>query len=343
MPEFSQVISSVVDKIRRHRSLYEQNEMATRTQVIEPILEVLGWDAKDPDKVQPNLAAEEGFPDYSLLLDGKKVLFIEAKKMSVDVEDRNVQNQLGKYLFGEGMSYGLLTNGAVWVLFRAFREGTRMPERVVWKVDIEHDEMNAIASKLNTVAISNIPNIDALLAKLGILDEVWQSLLEDPMSLTKGVVPVFLSIANEAYPGYHFTPEEVTDFIRERLNEIISPEPNYPPVSEGIPPTSEGPRTMTIGRDTFAIRNSYDILVNSAEWLIKQGKLRREHCPVTSGHKRYLVNVQPKHRYGDPFRAPKQLSNGLYIETHYSTSGCIANAKRLLKHFGFDEGLLQVR
>jgi len=317
--------------------------MATRNQVVDPILRCLGWDTEDPDKVQPNVAAEEGVPDYSLLLDGKKVLFVEAKKMSVDVEDRQVLSQLAKYCFAEGMSYGVLTNGAVWVLSRAFREGTTMPERVVWKADIEHDDMNAIANKLNTVSITNISSIDRLLTKLEILDEVWQSLLEDPVSLAKGVVPVFLSIANESYPDYDFTPEEVADFIQERLNEIISREPDYPPVSEGIAPTIEGPRTMKIDRETFTVRNSYDILVNTAEWLIKKGKLHREDCPVASGHKRYLVNIAPEHRYNNnKFRAPKKLSNGLFIETHYSTSSCIANAKKLLKHCGFNEDLLEV-
>jgi hypothetical protein len=342
MAEFSESIQRVAARIRAYRSLYEQNEMATRTQVVDPILKCLGWDTEDPDKVQPNVSAEEGVPDYSLLLDGKKVLFVEAKKMAVDVEDRQVLSQLAKYCFAEGMSYGVLTNGVVWILFRAFREGTTVAERVVWKVDIEHDDMNAIARKLNTVSITNVSSIDRLLTKLGILDEVWHSLLEDPVSLTKGVVPVFLSIAKEAHPDYDLTTEEVADFIQERLNEIISPQPDYPLAPENISTGIEGPRTMRIERDTFTVRNSYDVLVNTAEWLIRKGRLRRENCPVVSGHKRYLVNIAPKHRHGDDFRAPKKLSNGLFIETHYNTSHCIANARKLLEHCGLNGTLLEV-
>lgn len=161
------------------------------------------------------------------------------------------------------------------------------------------------------------------------------------MSLTKGVVPVFLSIAKEAHPDYDLTSEEVTDFIQERLSEIISSQPESPPLLEEIP-TSESPRTMRIERDTFTVRNSYDVLMNTAEWLIKKGRLRRENCPVVSGHKRYLVNVAPKHRYGDDFCAPKKLSNGLFIETNYSTSQCIANARKLLEHCGLSGTLLEV-
>lgn len=343
MSEFSESIQRVTDRIRGHRSLYEQNEMATRNQVVDPILRCLGWDTEDPDKVQPNVSAEEGVPDYSLLLDGKKVLFVEAKKMSVDVVDKQVLSQLAKYCFAEGMSYGLLTNGVVWVLFRAFQEGTTIAERGVWKTDIEHDDMNAIFRKLNTVSTTNISSIDRLLTKLGIFDEVWQSLLDDPGNLTKGIVPVFVSMAKEAHPDYDLAPEEVADFIQERLNEIISPQLDaYPPVPEDIRTRVEGPRTMKIERDTFPVRNSYEVLVNAAEWLVKKGKLRRDNCPVVSGHKRHLVNIAPKHRYGDDFRAPKKLSNGLFVETHYSTTHCIANARRLLEHCGFSGTLLEV-
>lgn len=342
MSGFSESIQRVIDRIRGHRSLYEQNEMAVRNQVVDPVLRCLGWDTEDPDKVQPNVSAEEGVPDYTLLLDGKKVLFVEAKKTSIDVDDKQPLSQLAKYCFAEGMSYGLLTNGVVWLLFRAFREGTTMAERVVWKTDIEHDDMNAIARKLNTVSTTSISSIDGLLTKLAILDEVWQSLLADPGSLTRGIVPIFGAMAKEAHPDCDLTPEEIADFIQERLNEIILPQPDVEPFPDDTGTSVAGPRTMKIEHDAFPVRNSYDILVNAAEWLVKKGKLRKDNCPVVSGHKRYLVNIVPKHRYGDDFRAPKKLSNGLFVETHYSTAHCIANARKLLEHCGFNVTLLEV-
>ena len=42
----------------------------------------------------------------TLFKNNKKVLFVEAKKLSVDVEQREVIRQLAKYCFGEGMKYG---------------------------------------------------------------------------------------------------------------------------------------------------------------------------------------------------------------------------------------------
>ena len=53
-------------------------------------------------------------------------------------------------------------------------------------------------------------------------------------------------------------------------------------------------REMKIESDIYKISNSYDILVNAAEWLIKKSKLRSENCPIVSGYKRNLIDTQPK-------------------------------------------------
>jgi hypothetical protein len=102
-------------------------------------------------------------------------------------------------------------------------------------------------------------------------------------------------------------------------------------------------REMKIESDIYKISNSYDILVNAAEWLIKKSKLRSENCPIVSGYKRNLIDTQPKHRYGNNFFAAKKLSNGLFIEIHASTAGCINNARKLLEKFGYSKNILELK
>ena len=290
---------------------------------------------------------KEGVPDYSLLKDDKKVLFIEAKKLSTDIEQREVIRQLAKYCFGEGMKYGVLTNGAIWILFRAFEEGTTLAERIVWKIDIENDDTTATIRRLNTISKRNIADIEKLIKKQQILDEIWRSLLFEPKDLVRGFIPVFDSLINEGYSEYEFGQSEIEDFIEERVKELVSPKGDtvIEPVPIKEPPKWEDhpQRKMKVGTDTYEIKYSRDILVTTAEWLIKKGKLRKEDCPIVSGGKRNLVNIQPKHRYGDDFRAPKRLSNGLYIEAHYSTASCIINARRLLEKYGYRGDMLEVQ
>lgn len=340
-----ETLELVIKRMKKSRSLYERNEMAVRSQIIEPILRGLGWDTENPEEVQPNVSTEEGIPDYSLLKNGKKVLFIEAKKLSVNIEQREVIRQLAKYCFGEGVKYGVLTNGTIWILFKAFQEGTPMSERIVWKTDIESDNLIASVRRLNTISKDNIENIEKLIRKLQILDEIWQSLVDEPDEIIKGLIPVFEKLIKEGYSDYEFEITEIEDFLKERIKELITPTEVTEYISSPETSTWEGgqPRKMKIGSDVFEIRYSYEILMNTAEWLIKKGKLKRSDCPIPIGKKRNLINTKPKHRYGDNFRAPKRLSNGLYIEVNYSTAGCINNARRLLERFGFRGDILEVQ
>ena len=99
-------------------------------------------------------------------------------------------------------------------------------------------------------------------------------------------------------------------------------------------------RGISIQGEFVPCRRSKDMLIETAEWLIKRDKL---NVPIEAGYKRYLVSREPKHKSGQPFTAGEKLSNGWWIETHYSTASCIKYAKGLLKKCGFREEDLDVR
>jgi len=347
MNDLNEVLAQIVERITKFRSLYEQNEMAVRNQIINPILKSLGWNPENPEEVQPNVSTEEGIPDYSLVKNGKKILFVEAKKLGVDIEQREVIRQLAKYSFSEGTKYGVLTNGAVWVLIRSFEEGTTLTERIVWKTDLENEELPAVLRKITTISKTNIEHIELLVKKVQILDEICQSLLDEPEKMIKGLMPVVKSIISQDYPDYQFEDTEIEDLLKERVKEIISgpseEETSFPTPIGSIPWRDESPRKMKLKGEVFELRNSFEILVNTANWLIKNGKLKTSDCPVSIGRgKRCLINRQAKHPDRSDFRAPKQLSNGLFIETHIGAKGGIDYTRRLLEKFGVSRDILTI-
>jgi hypothetical protein len=233
----------------------------------------------------------------------------------------------------------------VWVLFRSFEEGTKLPERVVWKVDFEDEDTHSVVRKLCAISKVNVEQIETLVKKVQILEEVWASLLEAPEEIIKALIPAVKNLIVAGYPSYQFQDAEIEDFVRDRLKGMIPemPEPFEPTEeSEGPYRKAERPNSMKLGGEVFEIQNSYEILVNTANWLIKKGLLKPSDCPVPAGHKRYLIHKEPKHKYGDHFRAPKKLSNGLFVETHYSTAGCVNYARRLLEKFGYRADTLAV-
>lgn len=344
--EFVEVLDSIQRKVKSFRDYYERNEAAVREQLFVPILRALGWNPEDPNEVQPGVSTEEGIPDYTLTKGGKK-LFVEIKKLSIDVEDKKSMRQLARYSFSEGTKFGVLTNGVVWILLKSFEEGTTLKERIVWKVDIENEDLNSVTRKLNTISRDNIEQIDTLIKKYQILDEVWDSLLDEPKDLIKAIIPVFHPLLAESYPDYDFQDVEIGEQILEKIHEftLLGKAPVLPEEEEGLGPGPgpKGiPRSMHIRGEYFAIHNAYEILVNTAEWLIKRGKLKTSDAPIAMGYKRYLIHREPKHRYGDTFRGTRKLSNGLYIETSLSTAGCINHSRSLLERYGFPKDDLKI-
>jgi hypothetical protein len=335
-------LTKIRERLNSHRELYETNEMAVRDQLINPTLRLLGWDTEDPEKVQPNVSTEEGVPDYILLKNGQRRLLLEAKKLSVDVEDGQVMGQLARYSFGQGTTYGLITNGTVWLLVRSFEENTTIRERVVWRTDLENESQVDIERKLQTASWENVDQIDHLVRKLLALDRVWTSVLEDAEAVARALIPVVRTSMTEAYPNLEFQEDEIRSFLRERVGDVeasASHRDQTGVAEEDTPTTDESAvtgatlRRMRIGTEAHELRHSFEILVNVGNWLVREQKLTAAQCPVPIGRKRNIVHTEPKHRYGDDFLAPKKLVNGLWIETHYSTAAAIRSARHLLERF----------
>ena len=60
-------IESLQERIRRDHETIGSNEIRTRTALVDPLLNALGWDTADPAMVIPEYAAGGGAADYALL------------------------------------------------------------------------------------------------------------------------------------------------------------------------------------------------------------------------------------------------------------------------------------
>jgi hypothetical protein len=102
-------------------------------------------------------------------------------------------------------------------------------------------------------------------------------------------------------------------------------------------------RTIFLGNDTYTCKYAWEILFNTAEWLIKRNLLKANDFPIQfPGSKRYLINDNPLHSNGTKFFAPKSLSNGLYIEVHAGTEQMLNNTYKLLERFGVSRDRLSI-
>ena len=115
-----------------------------------------------------------------------------------------------------------------------------------------------------------------------------------------------------------------------------------PDDSKQVPHDSEKYSRMYLGNEKFDITAANQILINTAEWLIKKGKINEKNIPIPAGPKRYLINRENKNTYGGPLPGGKRLSNGYWIMLNLSKPNCVIYARKLLTKFGIDPKFLRV-
>ena len=118
----------------RKRSL---KETPTRTIIVDPLLEALGWDVRDPDEVQLEYpTVDSKSVDYALLLNRKPVLLVEAKALDDPLNDVKGITQVVGYAANDGIVWCVLTNGVVWRVYRSV-EQCPAPDKLMFEVSLD--------------------------------------------------------------------------------------------------------------------------------------------------------------------------------------------------------------
>lgn len=112
MATLEEALNQVRARIERSKSA-KLNEEQTRYTLIDPMIRALGWDTEDIDEVrsQYRYQSNDNPVDYALLISGKPRLFLEAKALGGNLEDRKWSHQIMGYASVAGVEWIALTDG----------------------------------------------------------------------------------------------------------------------------------------------------------------------------------------------------------------------------------------
>lgn len=124
--QLAQQVESKLPKIK--------TEEATKTALVQPFIDLLGYDLSDPDEVTPEYIADVGTKkgekvDYAILQSGEPKIFIECKWCGADLSVENA-SQLFRY-FATTLTarIGLLTNGVVYAFYTDLDNRNKMDDK----------------------------------------------------------------------------------------------------------------------------------------------------------------------------------------------------------------------
>ncbi len=211
-------------------------ETPTRTIVIDPLLEALGWDVRDPNEVQLEYPTVDGKSvDYALKLNRKPVLLVEAKALDDALEDVKAVTQVVNYANNDGVVWCILTNGMKWRIYRSV-EKSPAPEKLKYEVSIDPEAsegmaIDQVARQLWRVSREEMAKgtLDALGEQTftdGKVRKALQVLMTDPPR-------PFLNLVRTATRDENLTPQRIKESLIRIAGEPGTGEASIVPVGQG--------------------------------------------------------------------------------------------------------------
>lgn len=202
-----------------------QTEEATKTSIILPFLQLMGFDIFNPNEVVPEYTADVGIKkgekvDYAILTDGEPVILIEAKSINEKLEKHD--SQLFRYFGTSKAKFAILTNGIEFKFYTDLEQPNRMDESPFMSIDILNLKDNQIAElkkfHKSNFSIDEVLNIASELKYTTEIKRLFNEQLNNP---NDEFVRLFL---NDIYSGVK-TQNVIDKFrpiVKKSLNQYLS-------------------------------------------------------------------------------------------------------------------------
>jgi predicted transport protein len=165
-------IEELRKKLDKHRR-DDLKEYPTRTIFIDPMLEALAWDVRDPEDVELEYPTIDGKSvDYAPKINRKPVLFVEAKPLNDPLTDVKSITQVVGYAANAGVEWCILTNGVTYKVYRS-TERAEAPDKLLFEVSLDPKETEGMTVQQVAGQFERFSR-DAMAA--GLLDEIGEQI-----------------------------------------------------------------------------------------------------------------------------------------------------------------------
>lgn len=144
--EFEELIKNYVNRIKKLKPTIKTEE-ATKTSLIMPFFQLLGYDVFNPNEFTPEYIADVGIKkgekvDYAIILNGELSMLIEAKSITEALDKHD--SQLFRYFGTTKAKFAILTNGRIYKFFTDLEKQNVMDSTPFLEIDLENLSDNDI-------------------------------------------------------------------------------------------------------------------------------------------------------------------------------------------------------
>lgn len=194
-----------------------QTEEATKSALVMPFIQILGYNIFDPSEVIPEFTADVGVKkrekvDYAIMKDDKPIMLFECKKIKSDLEKEH-KSQLYRYFSVTDARVGVLTNGIVYKFFSDLDEPNRMDSKAFLEIDLLNIQKNQIAElKKLTKSTFDLDKFLSTASDLKYTKEIKRFLNDQ---LNQPSDKFVYHLAKQVYSG------TITKNVREQFTDLV--------------------------------------------------------------------------------------------------------------------------
>lgn len=229
--QYSKRINSIKDNL--------STEEATKTALIMPFFDLLGYDIFNPLEFVPEYTADVGTKkgekvDYAIIKDNKPIILIEAKHVDEDLTKHG--SQLFRYFTVTPAKFAILTNGIVYKFFTDLDENNIMDKEPFLEINLLNINDNQVKElkkfTKDNFDIKTIFDAASELKYTSLIKSKLNEQLENPSDdFVKFMISDFYSGVKTTNVLEKFKPvlkksmqQFLNDFINEKIKNILQDE-----------------------------------------------------------------------------------------------------------------------
>lgn len=335
------------DYVDRSSALIEESpqmdEQNTKRKVIEPLIEILGWDILSSDvELEYSVRMGSGTKkvDYALKIEDTPRVFVEAKGCDTTLTESH-ENQLRSYMRQVGVEWGLLSNGKEFEVFRRDYHSNRPNEISLAKFPLEKASENTYPIKALSKEFIKSGKSTRIAEQIEAVQRAVKNLRNNKESVAEEVTKVVTEVAGDA------VSQSVEDEAKNFVDSLVSTLEEQAHQTGGA--TAGGGKVDDSGYVIRVLKNGSEIhrvsgtnqsesVKNLVDYLIKEESLLEEieipYIPGTGKGTRALINDEPVHSNGTEMKRYTTLSNGFVLMTNLNAEDKIRYVSELPEKVG---------
>lgn len=237
--DFSNELTEFAARISKLKGSINTEE-ATKTSLVLPFFQLLGYDIFNPFEFIPEYTADTGTKkgekvDYAIMRNNEPVIIVEVKPVNMELNTRHI-NQIFRYFTVTKARFAILTNGIIYRFYSDLEETNKMdlfPFFEINILDLKSDSVTELKKfRKESFDMNSILNSASDLKYISLLKNAIAEQFSEPSEQfvralikniysgvkTQAVIDKFKELTLAAINDY------ISDLLNNKLKNVISPE-----------------------------------------------------------------------------------------------------------------------